>query len=122
MKESKFLNRAILWFVVFLSCAIIGITLCSRPVNGQSHHPDALYVSFQPTDLGAGSRYDYHIGNLGVYSSASYGNWYLYNRFGLKNHVKLTTGVLIPFKDYYNDATFDFTAGINYVSNKINDL
>lgn len=76
--------------------------------------PGAIYLAYQPTDHGLGIRGDYHINYwTGVYGSASYGQWRLYKWSGLGQHVKLTTGILIPYKDWM-DNQHDFSLGLNY--------
>jgi hypothetical protein len=76
--------------------------------------PPAIYLAYQPTDHGLGIRGDYHIHYLvGVYGSASYGEWRLYKWSGLGQHVKLTTGILIPYKDWMGNQ-HDFSLGLNY--------
>ena len=76
--------------------------------------PSAIYISYQPTDHGLGIRGDYHINYwAGVYSSASYGQWRLYKWSGLDQHVKLTAGALIPYKDWMGNQ-HDFSLGLNY--------
>jgi len=80
---------------------------------GLSLQGQTVYVLFQLADLGIGLRSDYHIRNLGLYNSISYGNWGIYKYYDLKNHIKLTAGILIPLKDY-NGCKFNFTVGVNY--------
>ncbi len=76
--------------------------------------PNALYLSYQPADHGLGIRGDYHINHwAGVYGSGSYGRWGLYQDSGLGDHVKLTAGILIPYKKWRNN-NYDFTLGLNY--------
>jgi len=69
----------------------------------------AIYVSFQPADLGFGLRGDYKI----FYGSLSYGNGGIYRKYDLEHHVKMTAGVMILLKPY-NGFEFFPTAGINY--------
>jgi len=77
------------------------------------NNDNAIYFTFQPVDYGLGIRGDYTLDNLGMYSSISYSNWGLYKQYDLQNHIKFTTGVRIPLRDY-NGCSFDFTAGLNY--------
>lgn len=93
---------------------LIFLLLISMPFSlmAQRHHP-TLYILFQSADFGTGIRGDYYINRLGLYSSVSYGGSGLYGRFDIKNHTKITTGVLLPMPDY-DGITFDITAGINY--------
>jgi len=77
------------------------------------NNDNAIYFTFQPVDYGLGIRYDYTLDNLGMYSSISYSNWGLYKQYDLQNHIKFTTGIRIPLRDY-NGCSFDFTAGLNY--------
>lgn len=76
--------------------------------------PGAIYLAYQPTDHGLGIRGDYHFNHwAGAYGSASYGEWRLYKWSGLGQHVKLTTGILIPYKDWMGNQ-HDFSLGLNY--------
>jgi hypothetical protein len=103
--------------VIVLLGILVGIVLS---VNGQDYRQlretphDAIYLAYQPWDHGLGIRYDHHINYwAGLYGSASYGRLGLYKYSGLGQHVKLTTGVLIPFKDWRGNQ-HDFTLGLNY--------
>jgi hypothetical protein len=85
---------------------IMAIFLCVTFSRAQE---SSFYLAFQPFDLGLGLRYDLCFDKIGFYSSASYGSYYLYKMNGLRDHVKLTAGIMIPYhKDFY------FTAGANY--------
>jgi hypothetical protein len=76
--------------------------------------PNALYLAYQPADHGLGIRGDYHINHwAGVYGSGSYGQWRMYKRSGLGQHIKLTLGALIPYRDDRGNQ-HDFTLGLNY--------
>lgn len=76
-------------------------------------HPDAIMLSYQPTDNGIGLKYEHSYPGVGVYGSVSYGNWGLYKRYNLDHHIKSSIGVLVPMRDYLG-YKYDFTAGINY--------
>ena len=92
------------------------LTICSRTQAQcfkQPVHPNTIYLAVQPIDIGLGIRYDYHINRLGLYNSITYGDLYLYRHNGIKNHVKVTTGISLPLRDY-NTGYFDATIGINY--------
>lgn len=108
-----------LFKVLIIALIVTMLLLCSRMTTyGQSsykyiRHPNAIYLAFQPADLGVGIRYDYHIKDLGLYSSISYGDLGIYRHYGVRHHTKLTTGVLLPLRDY-GTGNFDVTAGINY--------
>jgi len=75
----------------------------------------AIYVAFQPVDLGMGIRYDQYFKPIGLYGSLSYGNYYLYRMNGLKDHIKLTGGIMIPFGKKTTSTLDDFhiTIGLN---------
>ena len=76
--------------------------------------PNALYLSYQPWDHGLGIRGDYHLNHwVGVYGSGSYGQWGLYKSSGLDQHVKLTAGILIPWKDWRGNQ-YDWSVGLNH--------
>ena len=64
---------------------------------------NTLFVSFQPCDMGIGLRYDYQPKQLGLYTSANYGNYRLGERY-INDHVKSSLGIL--FENY--------SIGINY--------
>jgi len=74
--------------------------------------PNAVYLAHQPWDLGIGLRYDQHFWKVGAYGSVTYGNWYLYRQAGLKDHWKITAGLLIPIKDYMENK-HDISIGLN---------
>lgn len=76
--------------------------------------PPAIYLAYQPWDHGLGLRGDYHFNHwAGIYGSATYGQWNLYKKSGLGQHMKLTAGVFIPYKDYAG-GQFDWSVGLNY--------
>lgn len=102
-----------IFIVAVLITLLLGICTRTQAQSVYGRHSDAVYLSFQPIDLGVGVRYDYHISDVGMYSSMSYGDWRLYRANGLRHHVKMSTGVLLPFR-YDHTAHIDFTAGINY--------
>jgi hypothetical protein len=70
----------------------------------------AVYISFQPADLGFGLRGDYKI----FYGSLSYGNGGIYRNYDLDHHVKITAGVMIPLKPDASGFEFYPSVGINY--------
>lgn len=79
---------------------------CSIFARSQNH---TLYIVFQPLDLGLGLRYDLCFNKIGFYTSVSYGSYYLYKMNGLRDHIKLTAGLMILYhKDFY------FIGGANY--------
>lgn len=93
--------------VLLLVTVAMTAQIREKPLN-------AVYLSYQPWDHGIGIRGDYHITTwAGVYGSGSYGQWGLYKGSGLNQHVKLTTGILIPYEDGGGNE-FDFTLGLNY--------
>lgn len=103
-----------------LKLLIIAI-LTSLSINGMAQDygafrekpAPAIYLAYQPWDHGLGIRGDYHINYwAGVYGSASYGQWGLYKGSGLDQHVKLTAGILIPWKDWSGNQ-HDWTVGLN---------
>lgn len=62
------------------------------PLYTQKH---AISFVFQPTDLGIGLRYDNKITpNIGLYSSASWGNYRLENAGRLNDHFKFSMGIV----------------------------
>jgi len=68
-------------FIIFFT-----FTLCKAQKN-------ALYISFQPDDIGVGLRYDRVLKpGLGTYASASFGN-YIQGGY-IKDHVKIATGAI----------------------------
>jgi len=96
---------------------LFSVCLCSRQAEGQP----ALYLLWQPADLGVGPRVDYYPfsskkspGRMpGFYNSITYGSWGLYRLHNMEHHVKFTGGILIPLKPWrsYN---YDLSFGINY--------
>ena len=101
----------------FIILMLLGVCLCSRLAKGQP----ALYLLFQPADLGVGPRIDYYPFSseqaekqtVGFYNSLTYGSCGLYKRYELKHHVKFTTGVLIPLKPY-RKWNYSISGGANY--------
>jgi len=69
-----------------------------------------IYLGFQPADLGIVIRGDIDK----FYGSISYGNWGIYKYYGLKNHFKLTAGIMIPLKPDKYGFEVKPTIGINY--------
>jgi len=100
---------------------IIIVLLCCFTVDSagqlsekREKPPNALYLAYQPTDNGLGLRVDYHFNSwAGMYGSASYGQGRYYKWSELGKHVKLTTGILIPYKDWMGNQ-HDFSIGLNY--------
>lgn len=93
--------------VVLMSITIEGVSqIYEKPLN-------AIYLSYQPIDHGLGIRGDYHFWKAGIYGSASYGRWGLYKHASLKNHIKLTVGILVPLKRYLPNQ-FDISIGLNH--------
>lgn len=98
--------------------AVIFIALISLSMEGVGQFREtpspAIYLAFQPADCGLGIRGDYHLNHwAGVYGSVSYGQWGLYKWSGLGSHVKLTTGILIPWKDWAGNQ-YDWSVGLNH--------
>jgi hypothetical protein len=98
---------------------VVLLLLCSSVIlQGQK---SSIYISLQPADLGVGIRGNYHFEDVGVYGSITYGNGGVYKRNYLTNHIKLTTGVMVPIFRYepenmINGYKFFATVGINYHS------
>lgn len=95
---------------------VILLLIYSSLLYGQKN---TMYVSFQPADLGLGIRYDHIFDDLGIYESISYGNWGIYDKFGLNHHVKISSGIMLEIlKTDYNyklkGNTLFFTTAINY--------
>jgi hypothetical protein len=106
------MKKTTLIIVVLLSATVGSMAQDYRAFRERPSH--AIYLAYQPWDHGLGIRGDYHINYwAGVYGSASYGEWGLYKMSGLGQHMKLTAGILIPYKDYAG-GQFDWTVGINY--------
>lgn len=102
-------------FITGVIILIVSLATCEK-LNAQFREKPlpAVYIAYQPWDHGVGLRGDYHLTHwAGFYGSASYGQWNLYRKSGLDKHVKLTAGILIPYKDW-NGNQHDFTIGANY--------
>lgn len=82
----------------------------SVPLIGQN----TTYIVFQPVDLGVGLRYDRTINNHNaIYSSISYGNYSLPNRY-IDNHIKVSLGAYKYIsKDNRNGSVPYVGGGIN---------
>jgi hypothetical protein len=90
-------------------------------INAQKN---ALYVTFQPIDLGIGIRYDRHINHdMGLYSSLSWGNYksmqlqdFSNQSFYIKNHYKVAFGMMLYLENkillYENNIYFSL--GVSY--------
>lgn len=85
--------------------------------------PNALYLVFQPCDLGLGLRYDKRfdfnlkdrkISNLGAYFSLSRGKYGLGEGEYIKNHIKMALGGLIYFKESPEGVIGFLNCGISY--------
>ena len=104
-------------FLGIFVMVVLLMGMCERKCSGQG----AIYLLHQPVDNGIGVRVDYYPlsgkdhGKLipGLYHSASYGSGGLYKMYGLKDHIKLTTGILIPLEPYNSDRV-DISAAFNY--------
>jgi len=74
---------------------------------------NTVYLTFQPTDLGAGLRYDHQVNtDFGLYASASYGQYRMPMGSYIKEHLKFAFGAMKympPNKD--NGAIVHFGAG-----------
>jgi len=85
-------------------------------INGQIkiENPNTIYLTFQPTDLGLGIRYDRRISQFGVYSSLSRGTYGLGDGNYIKNHIKTALGGLFyPGKNPNGVQSF-FHCGLSY--------
>jgi hypothetical protein len=69
---------------LLLVCLLIAFI---APLKAQN----TLYLSFQPTDLGLGIRYDRKLDNSGIYTAVTYGNYKFFGGY-IKDHVKLSIG------------------------------
>lgn len=108
------MKKIITTITIVLLCSSAGLLAQSYDRAFRETPSPTIYLAYQPWDHGLGLRSDYHINHwAGVYGSASYGQWGLYQQSGLGQHVKLTAGILIPYKDYAG-GQFDFSLGLNY--------
>jgi len=83
-------------------------------VSSISGQRNTLYITYAPADLGIGIRYDHEITDLGVYCSASWGN-YRFDDKRINNHVKLVAGIIkYVSSKYYDYITILYSAGISY--------
>ena len=80
-----------------LICSLFTFFCTFTVLNAQRN---AVYLSFQPQDLGAGIRYDRLFNENGLYASASYGN-YKFDEGYIRDHVRLTIGALTQKDDVY---------------------
>lgn len=78
-------------------------------VSSESRRVNTLYLSFQPTDLGVGLRYDRQITDCGLYYSVSYGN-YRFTEGYIDNHVKVAVGGL----KYTHSSFYSFGVAYHY--------
>jgi hypothetical protein len=75
---------------------------------------NSVSVSYQPADHGIGLKGTYYFTpNVGMYGSITYGTLGSYKLVGYENHIKLTTGVVLPL-NYKWDRDFSLTVGLNY--------
>lgn len=78
-------------------------------VSDEPRRVNTLYLSFQPTDLGVGIRYDRQITDCGLYYSVSYGN-YRFTEGYIDNHVKVAVGGL----KYTHSSFYSFGVAYHY--------
>ena len=78
-------------------------------VSDEPRTNNTLYLSFQPTDLGIGMRYDRQISDCGLYYSVSYGSYKLTNGY-IDNHVKIAIGGL----KYTHSSFYSFGVAYHY--------
>lgn len=78
-------------------CSLFVIYLTLYTVNAQKN---IISLTFQPTDLGVGLRYDKLFCNNGIYTSVSYGNYRIGESY-LKDHYKISIGCSIPVEDNF---------------------
>ena len=87
-------------------------TICFGQIN-EKQLPVA-YIAYQPFDYGIGLRGDYYFNNwIGTYGSATWGTLGLYKSAGLKNHIKMTLGILIPVESE-KSSILNVSIGGNY--------
>jgi hypothetical protein len=83
-------------------------------ISAPSQKNEALYLCFQPNDLGMGLRYDHHFKKVGLYGSYSHGV-YERNTTSRVSHSKIAGGIIVksrfePDQKHYNF----FSAGPTY--------
>lgn len=100
------MKKILLTYLLFIPIIAIG-QIREKP-------PSAIYLAYQPAGHGLGLRGDVYVHYLlGIYGSASYETLGHYRHAGLKNHFKLTIGILIGIPDY-GDIQHDISVGLNY--------
>lgn len=67
------------------------------------HAQKALYVAYQPCDMGLGLRFDYQPKLFGIYNSITYGN-YRFDDGKINDHIKISGGLIYDY----------FTLGMTY--------
>jgi hypothetical protein len=80
-----------------------------------SAQTNTISIVLQPVDLGIGLRYDKKIDNLGLYVSASYGNYSIDENTGIRNHIKSVIGALKYLPGKFNGHPLGYlSAGVSY--------
>lgn len=113
---SSSLNRIYYMLAIIAGIMLVSYLKCNAQdsIQWREKPPGAIYLAWQPSDMGLGIRGDVHATWwLGFYGSASYGQWYLYKWSGLDKHFKGTLGVLVPWKDWKGNQ-HDWSIGLNY--------
>jgi hypothetical protein len=112
-------SKGCLWVMIYL---IILVLLLFIVIN-KCESRGAIYLLHHPVDYGIGVRVDYYplknpdsvVQLPGFYNSVSYGSGGLYKLYGLRDHIKISSGVLIPLRPY-PPARYAVSAGVNYHS------
>jgi hypothetical protein len=76
---------------------------------------NALYFSFQPNDKGIGLRYERLFHNMGPYTSLTWGNYRYVDGSSIKDHLRVTAGVVKYIQSKSNQYFYNsFAAGFSY--------
>ena len=105
----------LLYSSLIIAFMFVTILLFTTKCNAQpsNKQPNAIYLAFQPRDLGVGVRYDHSFNGVGAYTSITYGNYNIAEDTYIKDHIKSTIGISIPMRDYMT-WHYAFNAAINY--------
>jgi len=112
-------SKGCLWVMIYLIILVLLLFIVIKNCEARG----AIWLLHQPVDYGIGVRADYYLPKNpdtvvqlpGFYNSVSYGSGGLYKLYGLRDHIKISSGVLIPLRPD-PPLRYVLSAGVNYHS------
>jgi hypothetical protein len=107
-KKDPFLK----WLIVLIIGFMFTLSLCTQCKAQDVIKHNTISLGFLPADKGIQLRYDYRF----VYTSVSYGNYKTIYGGYIKNHYKISLGIIALVKQNTgsNFVVSGFSAGLNY--------